>query len=584
MANTLNKTGITTGNTVEAYHVTQSIDAFTGIVEYDIALSGSFNLTGSMTIDGLSTSSVLNILTFDPSTKALYTTSSIGFLQPLSSSIYNNTTNILINSSSIYNLSSSISSIPTSSGNFANTDLTFTGNRSHNTDGNILEITTDNGLYGEAWFYMQEGGVEEGTWIGYNDSYMKTNSNGNILEVRGKTVVQTLAAFTVNDSSNSSFDFIVKGGTDSNLFFTNTATDKIGIGTNTPNAKLDVNGNTIITGSLNNGQGNLSSGVISHAEGFQTTASGLASHAEGYLSIASGSFSHAEGEQTLAMGNNSHAEGQQTIASGEGSHAEGYLTTASGDYAHSQGGNTQALGNYSLACGAFSIAYKDYSTALGISFASGSIQTTLGINNIRSDNDLSSTGNIFIIGNGPLIGSPSNAFRVSGSGECFSGTTFTNGGADYAEYFESHDGKSIPLGTVVELTGSYIKVCETAENAIGVISNKPSILGNGDEGTGDQWVGMYLKDEWGNYLYESYTFEVPLKVDKDGNPITQKGTRKVLNPNYNPSQNYLPRATRPEWNVVGLLGQIKVLKNQNIPLRWIKMKDINNNIAIYLVK
>jgi hypothetical protein len=264
MANTLNKTGITTGNTVEAYHVTQSIDAFTGIVEYDIALSGSFNLTGSMTIDGLNTSSVLNILTFDPSTKALYTTSSIGFLQPLSSSIYdnttnilinsssiyNNTTNILINSSSIYNLSSSISSIPTSSGNFANTDLIFTGNRSHNTDGNILEITTDNGLYEEAWFYMQEGGVEEGTWIGYNDSYMKTNSNGNILEVRGKTVVQTLTAFTVNDSSNSSFDFIVKGGTDSNLFFTNTATDKIGIGTNTPNAKLDVNGNTIITGSL----------------------------------------------------------------------------------------------------------------------------------------------------------------------------------------------------------------------------------------------------------------------------------------------------------------------------------------------
>jgi hypothetical protein len=30
MANTLSKIGITTGNTVETWHVTQSIDAFTG--------------------------------------------------------------------------------------------------------------------------------------------------------------------------------------------------------------------------------------------------------------------------------------------------------------------------------------------------------------------------------------------------------------------------------------------------------------------------------------------------------------------------------------------------------------------------
>lgn len=48
MANTLNKIGITTGNTVEAYHVTQSIDAFTSTEAYDISLSGSFNMTGSI--------------------------------------------------------------------------------------------------------------------------------------------------------------------------------------------------------------------------------------------------------------------------------------------------------------------------------------------------------------------------------------------------------------------------------------------------------------------------------------------------------------------------------------------------------
>lgn len=49
MAKTLNKTGITTGNTVRAYHVTQSVDAFTGIDAYDITISGSLNVTGSIT-------------------------------------------------------------------------------------------------------------------------------------------------------------------------------------------------------------------------------------------------------------------------------------------------------------------------------------------------------------------------------------------------------------------------------------------------------------------------------------------------------------------------------------------------------
>lgn len=45
---TLTKTGITTGNTIQAGHVTQSVDAFTGLVAYDIILSGSLVLTGSV--------------------------------------------------------------------------------------------------------------------------------------------------------------------------------------------------------------------------------------------------------------------------------------------------------------------------------------------------------------------------------------------------------------------------------------------------------------------------------------------------------------------------------------------------------
>jgi hypothetical protein len=48
MANILSQAGIETTNTVEAWHVTQSIDAFTGVEAYDIIVSGSVDIAGSL--------------------------------------------------------------------------------------------------------------------------------------------------------------------------------------------------------------------------------------------------------------------------------------------------------------------------------------------------------------------------------------------------------------------------------------------------------------------------------------------------------------------------------------------------------
>jgi len=47
MAKTLSKTGIITGQDILAKHVTQSIDALTGIDAYDITISGSLSLPGT---------------------------------------------------------------------------------------------------------------------------------------------------------------------------------------------------------------------------------------------------------------------------------------------------------------------------------------------------------------------------------------------------------------------------------------------------------------------------------------------------------------------------------------------------------
>lgn len=48
MANQLSKSGITNSQTIQAWHVSQSVDALTGTSAYDIKISGSLTLTGSV--------------------------------------------------------------------------------------------------------------------------------------------------------------------------------------------------------------------------------------------------------------------------------------------------------------------------------------------------------------------------------------------------------------------------------------------------------------------------------------------------------------------------------------------------------
>ena len=55
MAKILSKSTIVSLGIIRPWHVTQSIDAFTGIEAYDISLSGSFTTTGSLNIKGPST-------------------------------------------------------------------------------------------------------------------------------------------------------------------------------------------------------------------------------------------------------------------------------------------------------------------------------------------------------------------------------------------------------------------------------------------------------------------------------------------------------------------------------------------------
>jgi len=75
MADILSNVNIASGETVRARHVTQSINAFTGVKAYDIFLSGSFNMTGSINGEPLR----INPLTASYAITASYAVTSIPF-------------------------------------------------------------------------------------------------------------------------------------------------------------------------------------------------------------------------------------------------------------------------------------------------------------------------------------------------------------------------------------------------------------------------------------------------------------------------------------------------------------------------
>lgn len=150
--------------------------------------------------------------------------------------------------------------------------------------------------------------------------------------------------------------------------------------------------------------------MMSHAEGYQTTASGYDSHAEGRESVASNEEAHAEGRGTTASGRISHAEGWKTTASGYASHAEGVLTVASGYASHAAGYGTYAT--------------KNYSTVIG--YYNAVTETTDDNGNTVYD-----AGNyLFVIGNGGGDTSRTNAVTVDPGGNAVFKGNVTAGGYD----------------------------------------------------------------------------------------------------------------------------------------------------------
>ncbi|MCC2430716.1 hypothetical protein LKL81_26255 [Bacillus paranthracis] len=314
---------------------------------------------------------------------------------------------------------------------------------------------------------------------------------------------------------------------------------------------------TTASGDASHAEGTLTtaSGNASHAEGENTSANGTASHAEGVSSIADADYSHAEGENTKANGIASHAEGSVTTAVGTASHAEGSLTTALGIASHAEGADTTALGFASHAEGANTIANANYSHAEGLNTVVNSIHTG---SHIMGQNGVTRFPFSWHLANGLAVGPSLNSAVIEGlTGNLYlDGTVFFSAAADYAEMFETVDKNPIDVGYFVTLDGDKIRKANANDNYIlGVVSANPAMIADASD---LRWHNLFVTDEWGRTQYHEVV--VPEIKDDKGRVIHPSFTKSepILNPEWDSSQEYIPRLQRPEWVPVGLVGKLLV--------------------------
>ena len=373
------------------------------------------------------------------------------------------------------------------------------------------------------------------------------------------------------------------------------ASGNVGIGTSSPSARLDVNG-TILAGKSGSSVGYIgllagdanNSGYIAYY-----SAAGTRLGYTGYIGTANPSLNIETDTSSHQIRLSANAGAGLAVLKTNGQFVAGSTTFTNGTrlLAYDASGTSSTLGG-------FYAASTSYASAVQVDWCDRSSSSAYSFLVTRNAADTNT------------------AHTLRGDGNAYADGTWNNNGADYAEYFESATGQSIPVGTTVVLDGNKVRASTGQDDAsliMGVVRPKePSIASMVVGNTAwNKWQKMFLTDDFGRYILEAHeviewnevndagetehkSYEshmVPSGVVIPANAIRksvdEKGnafTHYKLNPDYSPAHEYVPREERPEWLIIGLIGQVPLLKGQPIGDRWIKMRDVSVSVAEYMIR
>lgn len=316
--------------------------------------------------------------------------------------------------------------------------------------------------------------------------------------------------------------------------------------------------NSIISGTSNNlyggsntdgianilvvGEGNKAYCSNTIIAGENNNVAGTRSLVAGYLNVLgmageTGAVQETYGISCIVSGNDNHSIGKFNLIQGEG------LSDFSAKSSENKAGAYPSLQN------------------LPSSIASSA--TFVGSYN--NDSKTVIDRNVFTVGIGSSPTTRENGFSVAKDGNIYAKGTLQTGNADIAEWFEWED-KNLSnedrRGLFVTLKGDKIVLADAdTKYLFGIVSACPAFAGNSYE---DSWNEKYLKDVFGEIIYEDYvipaeTATITNKEGKEEKIIVRPervAKRPVLNPDYDATQEYIPRSERPEWSYVSSKGRL----------------------------
>lgn len=165
-------------------------------------------------------------------------------------------------------------------------------------------------------------------------------------------------------------------------------------------------------------------------------------------------------------------------------------------------------------------------------------------------------------------------FAVSLNGNVFATNTSLQA-ADYAEWFETADGTPLEAGVSVVLDGAKVRAAQATDDPRDIIGvtrplGAPGVIGNAAEAN---WANLYMTDAFGAPIWTE-------TVDVDG----QTYRSHAVNPEYDPNRSYIPRSQRPEWVLIGLLGQVPVCQGQPLGDRWRVMRPAADGVDLIFIR
>ena len=194
-------------------------------------------------------------------------------------------------------------------------------------------------------------------------------------------------------------------------------------------------------------------------------------------------------------------------------------------------------------------------------------------------------------------------FRVDGTGAVYANGSYYSNGTCYAELFEWADGNSREEDrngfTVTLDANGKLRVADEGDSIVGVVVPNAAVVGNS---AWNHWHNKYSTKAYSYTIVEwlemettklksfykqnlSKDFALPenaveIQTDLDGNNFY----KKELKSTWDISQEYTGREKRTNWAVVCILGSAPVFKGQLVNNNWIKVKDLNDELELVIIK